>query len=232
MLLVLLSCGCGADPPALYAEAAAAAEPAEALDLLRRACEAGLSTPCDVLKDPALQRLRADPALRRRLRELLRRHAKEARVTLVAPDEPGDPLVLQGSLSGGNGEPVTGALVFLFHTDHEGRYAPEEDGPGRGAGNPRLFGFVRSDAEGRFTVRTIRPAPYTGLRNLRHVHFTVEAEGFRGMNSQFYLDEDPEPTERQVRDAKARSFPILHAARGEDGVYRCTLALKLRARSG
>ena len=91
---------------------------------------------------------------------------------------------------------------------------------------------MRSDAKGRFTVRTIRPAPYTGLRNLRHVHFSVGAEGYGGVNSQFYLDEDPEPTARQVREAAARSCPSRRATKGEDGVVRCALRVVLRARSG
>jgi len=133
----------------------------------------------------------------------------------------------------GSGEPVTEALIHVFHTTAEGLYAPESPQGGRLAGNPFLFAWVRPDTDGRFVIHTVRPASYAGFAkpNMRHVHFSVEAAGSATINSQLYLDKDPEPSAERRRRAGEMGWPILSAEPLPDGSYRLELLIEMSPRS-
>jgi hypothetical protein len=94
-------------------------------------------------------------------------------VARIAPaSEPGTPLVIHGRVLGADGKtPLPGVVVFAYQTDRGGVYNA------RGESGWRLRGWARSDAQGRFEFRTIRPGSYPGTRNPAHVHLTIEGPG-------------------------------------------------------
>ena len=195
---------------------------------LRDAFRAGLPDPERVLADARLAAIREHPEPRRLLSAALRACVGASEVTMVTDREPGDPMVVRGLVRDRRrAAPVAGAVIYLFHTDDRGHYAPEHSRPGHGANNPRLFGYVRSDPRGEFVVRTIRPASYPGMRNMRHVHFTVHAPGYRPVNSQFYVDGDPSADEERRRIAADRGWPILVPEVDRDGVHDVRLTIEL-----
>jgi protocatechuate 3,4-dioxygenase beta subunit len=73
---------------------------------------------------------------------------------IAPPSEPGSPLVVRGRVLGLNGAPAANAVIFAYQTDRGGLYDKPENGPH----SWRLRGWVRTDADGRFTFETIRPA--------------------------------------------------------------------------
>lgn len=93
----------------------------------------------------------------------------------IAPEgEPGRPLVIRGRVVLGDGvTPAPETIVFAYQTDSRGVYHPR--------GNPhyRLRGWARTDRQGRFEFRTIRPAAYPGGSEPQHVHFTIESRTIR-----------------------------------------------------
>lgn len=118
-------------------------------------------------------------------------------------NEPGEPMLFTGRVVTLTGAPLPGALVDMWQAGNDGTYsgfvgdAPREN----------LRGRMRTDAEGGFQVRTIRPAPYqiphsgpTGqfLEMLgrhawrpAHFHFIINAEGHEPLTTQLYFRGDP-----------------------------------------
>lgn len=80
--------------------------------------------------------------------------------------------------------PVAGALLEVWQADHLGKYDLDY---GRGVTFGRAR--IRSDANGAFAFRTIRPAPYG--RRPAHIHFVLSAEGHRSLVTQLYFEGDP-----------------------------------------
>jgi protocatechuate 3,4-dioxygenase beta subunit len=123
--------------------------------------------------------------------------------TLVGEDEPGERLVLRGRVTAGDGRPIADAELDLWHCNAEGLYdvqLPEAEGP-------RYRGRLRTDADGRYEVRTIVPPPYEvpkdgpvgrllaalGRHAFRpaHVHYRAEAEGYAPLTTMVFVAGDP-----------------------------------------
>jgi metallo-beta-lactamase class B len=122
----------------------------------------------------------------------------------VAPlGEPGQPLLLEGTVRDGQGRPVAGAKVTVFHTDARGYYTPEDERTGRmDEPNARLKATFTTGPNGRYAFATIRPGGYPVPRTdvsesdpMRlipaHVHYEVTAAGFADRRFQLVFDDDP-----------------------------------------
>lgn len=149
-----------------------------------------------------------------------------SRITIAPPGEPGTPLVVTGTVFRPDGEtPAAGVVVYLYQTDITGVYAP----PGE---PPRLRGWLRTDAEGRYEVRTVRPASYPTGRIAAHIHTQLWGGGAATQwNSDLLFADDPYLSgEEKRRSAAAGRFgSICDPARDADGTLRCTLDLRLKA---
>jgi protocatechuate 3,4-dioxygenase beta subunit len=97
----------------------------------------------------------------------------------IAPaSEPGEPLTVTGRVLGPDGQPRAGIIVYGYHTDWTGIYPPS-DRIRSDASNfhGRLRGWVRSDAQGRYTFDTIWPASYPNSTMPQHIHLHVVEPG-------------------------------------------------------
>jgi protocatechuate 3,4-dioxygenase beta subunit len=121
-------------------------------------------------------------------------------------------------------QPVASAHLRLYHTDERGVYGD------LGSEQPRLEGSLVTGVDGTFQVRTIVPASYPDTKVTRHVHYSIEAEGYERVVSEFLFDDDPLLTADRRRAAEADGWPILEveedAAEGE-GAVRGRLVLTL-----
>jgi protocatechuate 3,4-dioxygenase beta subunit len=97
----------------------------------------------------------------------------------IAPrSEPGEPLTISGRVTGADGRPRAGVIVFAYHTDRLGIYPPPA--PPRSTASDsegRLRGWARTDAEGHYAFETIRPGSYPHTNNPQHVHMHVIEPG-------------------------------------------------------
>lgn len=95
------------------------------------------------------------------------------RVQLAEPGEPGEPMVLTGRVVRADGSPAAGLVVYAYHTNAEGVYAKRGDETGNGVRHGHLRGWLRTDANGRFELISIRPAAYPTSDAPAHIHVTV-----------------------------------------------------------
>ena len=111
-----------------------------------------------------------------------------SRITIADSTEPGTRLTVSGRVMGADNKPVPSASIYVYHTDNKGEYVP---GSNAGMDRPRLHGFLRSDAEGRYSFTTIRPAPYPGSRIPAHVHFEIVPSGHPSRIYEIMFEGDP-----------------------------------------
>jgi protocatechuate 3,4-dioxygenase beta subunit len=121
----------------------------------------------------------------------------------IAPEsEPGDPLVVHGRALGENDTPVAGAVVFAYHTDRHGLY----DVPGAPPHRWRLKGWAKTDADGAFEFRTIRPGAYPQANVPQHLHLTIFLpDGRRYWAEELQFEDDPKlPAHQRAAAVRVR----------------------------
>ncbi|HET9600099.1 MAG TPA: dioxygenase [Acidimicrobiales bacterium] len=132
--------------------------------------------------------------------------AKEFGGSIVSDDD-GEPLVLRGTVSNLDGEPIAGASLDVWEVGSNGLYDVQD--PNRGLD---LRGVFTTDDQGRYEIRTVRPVDYTipddgpvgqmlratGRHPWRpaHVHVVASAPGYKPVTTHAfdaasgYLDSD------------------------------------------
>ena len=170
-----------------------------------------------------------DPAITieqyERIREQLRQSPAPGKATLAFANEPGQKLIVTGTLRDAAGKPIAGALLHVFQTDAQGHYtrAKVMDEP-----HARLVEFIRTGADGRFEFSTIRPGGYPGQPDRQgeewripsHVHFEIDAAGFAHRGFQMVFDDDPRMTPYWHEWARKGRHPVAKVTHGPDGVDR------------
>ena len=97
----------------------------------------------------------------------------------IAPEgEPGDAMVIEGSVVDAAGKVAAGIIVYAYHTDAGGVYPKDEALEGTSAyRHGRLRGWARTDSAGRYRFETIRPGGYPSSHIPAHVHMHVIEPG-------------------------------------------------------
>ncbi len=151
------------------------------------------------------------------------------KAVLVSDGEPGTPLVVRGRVFAADGRtPVEGATLHVYHTDARGLYS-DWDGKGKEP-EPRLKGWMKTDREGRYEFRTIRPASYPGTHRPQHVHAEVYGAGYaqRWIPEYWFADDPLVPPDKLAQYAGLGTFsPIVTPKRGADGALVCVRDIKL-----
>lgn len=115
----------------------------------------------------------------------------------------GEPALVRGRVLDLGGQPIAGAELDVWGTNHGGLY--ENVDPAQPDFN--LRGRFRTGPDGRFEFWTVKPVSYpipddgpvgellraAGRHNMRpgHLHVIVSAEGYRTVVSELYTDGDP-----------------------------------------
>ena len=138
---------------------------------------------------------------------------------VAPPSEPGERLEVSGVVYAADGRtPVPRASVYVYHTDARGYYRPDD---AMGNRNPRLMALLRTDGQGRYSYRTIRPGSYPGTRVPKHIHYEV-TDGHGTRIFEIVFEDDPFLT-REIRAEAARSgsvYALQMVRRGPGGVGR------------
>lgn len=140
-------------------------------------------------------------------------------VTLASKDEPGDRMILSGTIYKEDGvTPASGITLFLYQTDAGGYYhRPKED-----VFAPKLHGWLRTSKDGRYEIRTIKPGPEVlAAGEPAHIHAQVFGPGVtEHFLKEFWFEGDPriKPNENKVRSELGRFSSIVRLTKDKSGV--------------
>jgi hydroxyquinol 1,2-dioxygenase len=120
----------------------------------------------------------------------------------IAGDAPGELCFIVGKVCDLQGNAIAGATLDIWQADGEGLYESQ-----RGAEEPWMRGIFRSRADGTFLVQTVLPVPYSiptdgsvgdlmasttiSLMRPAHVHFMIEARGYRKVATHLFKKSCP-----------------------------------------
>lgn len=122
--------------------------------------------------------------------------------SIAADDAKGVSVLLTGTVRDRAGNPIRSAVVDVWQTDADGYYDNQYPG-----GALHLRGRFRTDDEGRYALRTIKPVPYPipvhgpvgqltlaqrrSIYRPAHIHAMVSAPGYRTLITQIFSAGDP-----------------------------------------
>jgi protocatechuate 3,4-dioxygenase beta subunit len=148
------------------------------------------------------------------------------KTTIVADSEPGEPMIISGTIYAPDGRtPLEGISLFVYQTDATGRYSTT-GGDNR---NTRIHGLMRTNSEGRYEFRTIKPSSYPASRNPAHIHAYVSGPGYpEYWIDEYHFEDDPFVTnDMRGKAGKGTLSSILALMRGADGVLRGVRDIKI-----
>jgi protocatechuate 3,4-dioxygenase beta subunit len=100
-----------------------------------------------------------------------------AKLKLVASGEPGESLVISGTVYLPDGKtPAKDAVIAVWQTDAKGFYIP--GGGEEGEEHPRIHGRMKTGPDGKYELTTIKPAPYPNNSSPAHIHGHISAPGY------------------------------------------------------
>ena len=151
------------------------------------------------------------------------------RTVLSEEKDKGEPIEISGVVYRADGKtPAPSSLIYLYHTDFEGYY-------GRGGGvhrHGRYRGWMLTDKDGKYSFRTIKPAPYPENRFAAHIHMTVTtADAKEDWIDSILFEGDRliSPRERSEAGKRGGFNPILSFEKGDGGILRATRNIQLLA---
>jgi protocatechuate 3,4-dioxygenase beta subunit len=150
----------------------------------------------------------------------------------LAPDgEPGEALVLEGTVRDPAGRPAAGIIIYAYQTDAHGVYPRDRSAPSAAARrHGRLRGWAQTDERGRYRFDTIRPAGYPDSPVAQHIHMHVIEPGC----CTYYIDDVHFEDDARLGEAERRRLLVgrggsglVRPVRDENGVWRARRDIRL-----
>jgi len=142
--------------------------------------------------------------------------------TLPDYNHPGPKLIVQGTIYKRDGKtPAPNVILYLYHTDQSGIYPTHENETGWAKRHGYLRGWIKTDASGRYTFYTLKPAAYPNNKIPAHLHATIKEPDTNAYWIDEYLfDDDPYLTrEERERQEKRGGKGILSLQKNTDGIW-------------
>ena len=172
-------------------------------------------------------------AERKEIRDFLSAHTRFSNIHIPPPKEAGQLITITGTVKDVKGSPLKNRKLFIFHTDAKGYYAPTDSASKRmNEPDPRLFGYVITDQQGKYSFETIHPGTYPGKYEGRfipqHIHIQIIEKGYEPFSVQMAFEDDPAMKDIYWRDwAIKQKFPVTKFSRAGNkliGIYNIILS--------
>ncbi|MGH9949633.1 MAG: intradiol ring-cleavage dioxygenase [Pyrinomonadaceae bacterium] len=102
-------------------------------------------------------------------------------------NEKGQKLIVTGTVFQVDGKtPAPNVIIYYHQTDSDGYYSPRNDKPENQTRHGHVRGWVKTDKNGKYTINTIRPAPYPNDVIPAHIHLMVKEPDIA---NEYWLDD-------------------------------------------
>lgn len=88
--------------------------------------------------------------------------------------------------------PAPNVIIYYWHTDDKGLYSSNDQTPAQAKEHGKLRGWVKSDEDGNYTIKTSRPVAYPGQDIPQHIHLAIKEPDIASeYYADLYFDDDP-----------------------------------------
>jgi protocatechuate 3,4-dioxygenase, beta subunit len=103
------------------------------------------------------------------------------------------PLMITGKVFLRDGRtPAPNVIIYYWHTNDKGLYGAKPSTPKAAITHGHLRGWVKSDKEGNYTIKTSRPANYPDEAMAAHIHLSIKEPHISvPYYADLYFDDDP-----------------------------------------
>ncbi len=102
-------------------------------------------------------------------------------------------LILTGKVYQLDGKtPAADVIIYYWHTDDKGLYSSNSETPEEVKEHGKYRGWVKSDENGYYKIKTSRPAPYPEQDIPQHIHLSIKEPDIKNEYfADLYFDDDP-----------------------------------------
>ncbi len=126
----------------------------------------------------------------------------------------GQKLLITGTIYKLDGKtPAPNVILYYYHTDVNGVYAGKQGLDPRVVRHGYIRGWVKSDANGKYAIYTVRPAPYPNRNFEAHIHPAIKEPN---IDKEYYIDESVFDDDKLLTGQKRKRLEN----RGGSGILR------------
>ncbi|MEO8413245.1 MAG: hypothetical protein ABI472_06280 [Ginsengibacter sp.] len=126
----------------------------------------------------------------------------------------GQQLLITGTIYKLDGKtPAPNVILYYYHTDINGVYAGKQGLDPRVVRHGYIRGWVKSDINGKYSIYTVRPAPYPNRNIEAHIHPSIKEPN---IDKEYYIDEFVFDDDKLLTGEKRKKLPN----RGGSGILR------------
>ena len=101
--------------------------------------------------------------------------------------EAGQKLLITGTIYKLDGKtPAPDVVVYYWQTDNNGYYSPKDGMEEEATRHGHIRGWIKTGADGKYSIYTIRPAPYPDNTMPAHIHTSIKEPDIA---NEYYIDE-------------------------------------------
>lgn len=136
--------------------------------------------------------------------------------------EKGQKLLVTGIVYERDGRtPAANVVFYYWQTDNNGLYSPSASLDERAKRHGHIRGWVKTDASGKYAIRTIRPAPYPNATIPAHIHISIKEPK---IGNEYYIDDFVFDDDKLLTTQKRKALEN----RGGSGILRVLISGELQ----
>lgn len=115
--------------------------------------------------------------------------------------------------------PAENIILYIYHTNRDGIYKPSKNPIGWEKRHGQYRGWLKTNANGKYTFYSFRPSPYPDVRESEHIHIYVKEPN----KIPYYIDnllfsDDPTLKKEVIETQRKRGGSGLVKLKEENGV--------------